>query len=107
MFKLKRTWEIQPTDIHWLGFEASFIVANGWEPYGVSPVPNTLDQNQVRLWLRRRPPRFWHRKQREIKIQSAGWGGHQILLHLSSGWEPFGVSISPPDQPIVWFRRAA
>lgn len=104
---LRRTWEIHAEDVHYVGQPISYIVRDGWEPFGVSPVPNTLDQNQIRLWLRRRTPRFWHRKPHEIRIETAAWGGHQVLLHLTGGWEPFGVSISPPDQPIVWFRRPA
>lgn len=104
--KKKVTWEIRPYDIHWLGFETSYIVNDGWEPYGVTPVPNALDQNQIRIWTRR-PSSVKKSKPYEIKMQSAAWGGHQVLLHLTDGWEPFAVSISPPDQPIVWFRRAA
>jgi hypothetical protein len=49
--------------------------------------------------------RLWTKKNYEIRVQSAGWGGHQVLLHLTEGWEPFAVSISPPDQPIIWFRK--
>lgn len=103
----KPEWEIQPLDVHWLGYETSLIISDGWEPFGVSAVPNTLNSNQIRIW-RRRPkhgprPAFGY----EVKVQSAGWGGHQVILHLTEGWEPFGLSISPPDQPIVWFRRRA
>ena len=105
--RFRRTWEIHAEDVHNPGFEISYIVRDGWEPFGVSDVPNTLDPNQVRLWLRRRSRRFWHRKPREIHIQSAGWGGHQVILHLTAGWEPFGLSITGVDQPIVWFRKAA
>lgn len=104
--KKKIEWEIRPFDIHWVGFETSFIVNDGWEPYGVSTVPNTLDQNQIRVWTRRLTS---HKRSRpyEIKMQSAAWGGHQVLLHLTDGWEPFAVAISPPDQPIIWFRKRA
>lgn len=104
----KRNYEIQPWDIHWPGFETFFVLKDGWEPFGVSSVPNALDQNQIRLWLRRRVDfkwRWWRRKPYEIRIQQAGWGGHQVLLHLTDGWKPFGLSISPPDQPIVWFWK--
>ena len=98
----RHDWQIQPQDIHWLGFETSFVIREGWEPFGVSSVPNALDQNQIRVWTRRQSDKG---KQYEIKMQSAGWGGHQVILHLSAGWEPFAVSISAPDQPIIWFRR--
>jgi len=104
--KKKIEWEIQPVDVHQFGSEISYIVNDNWEPFGVSPVPNTLEPNLVRIW-RRRPKDAKLRRPYEIKIQSAGWGGHQVILHLTSGWEPFGLSISPPDQPIVWFRRNA
>lgn len=103
--KPERTWEIQPTDIHWNGSEASFIVKDQWEPFGVLPVPNTLDPNQVRLWTRR-PVDHKKRKSFEIKIQSAGWGGHEVVLHLTAHWEPFGVSDSAGNH-IIWFRREA
>lgn len=100
----KREWQIRPSDIRWVGYEESVIITDGWEPFGVSPVPNTLNPNQIRLWLRRQlVPK--HRHPWEIRIQQAGWGGHQVGLHLTAHWEPFGVSISPPDQPIIWFRR--
>ena len=106
--KLRREWEIQPRDIHLnpLSPDISFIVQDGWQPFGVTGVPNSADQNQIRLWLRRRPPLFWHRKPYEIRIQNAGWGGHQVLLHLTAGWEPFGVSDSAGNH-LIWFRRQA
>lgn len=105
--RFRSTWEIHAEDIHWMYGTASYIVREGWEPFAVSDVPNTLNPNQVRLWLCRKTRRWWHRRPREIEIQSAGWGGHEVILHLSAGWEPFGVSIELPDQPIVWFRRPA
>jgi hypothetical protein len=100
-----RDWQIQPQDTHWLGSPISFIIRDGWEPFGVSKVPNTTDPNQIRVWLRRRAFGF-RRKQYEIKIHNAGWGGHQVILHLSQGWEPFGVSDSSGNH-IIWFRRRA
>lgn len=96
-------WVILPHDIHWPGFETSFIIEDSWEPYGVTPVPNTLDVNQIRLWTRR-PRKFKKRKSYEIKIQQGGWGGHQVLLHLSSGWKPFAVSDSSGNH-IIWFYK--
>jgi hypothetical protein len=99
-----RDWQIQPIDQHWNGSESSFIVRDGWEPFGVSAVPNIQDpQNWIRIWTRRRE-RGFRRKQYEIKIQQAGWGGHQVILHLSGGWEPFGVSDSFGNH-LIWFRR--
>ena len=99
----RRDWQIQPFDVYWNGNEASFIVRDGWEPFAVSGFPNTLTANQIRVWTRRRRS---SKKVYEIKIQSAGWGGHQVILHLSEGWEPFGVSDSFGSH-IVWFRRNA
>lgn len=99
-------WEIQPIDIRWVGGEAALLIFDGWEPFGVSEVPNTTNPNQVRVWRKRRK-KFRKHLRYEVRIQSAGWGGHEVLLHLTGGWEPFGLSISPPDQPIVWFKRRA
>jgi hypothetical protein len=101
----RHDWEIQPFDIHWNGSEASFIVHDGYELFGVSAVPNTTDLNQIRVWTRRRADQR-HHKVYEIRFQSAGWGGHQVLLHLTEGWEPFGVSDSFGNH-IIWFRRPA
>jgi len=98
-----KIWEIQPLDIHWNGFEASLITSDGWEPFGVTSVPNTIKPNQIRVWSRRVVKKKW-KDAWEIKIQSVGWGGHQILLHLSAGWEPFGVADSFGNH-IIWFRR--
>jgi hypothetical protein len=98
-------WEIRPLDQHLnpTTQEQSFIVREGWEPFGVTPVPNTTDPNQLRIWTRRRENTHY-RRDYEIKIVSAGWGGHQVLLHLSSGWEPFAVSMSY-DNHLIWFRK--
>ena len=100
-----RGWEIYPQDIHLNPFslDISFIVREGWQPFGVSSVPNTTDPNQLRIWTRRRE-RTYKNTVYEIKIASAGWGGHQVLLHLTDHWEPFGVSDSFGN-PIIWFRR--
>jgi len=101
----KGNWEILPIDQHLnpTSQEQLFVVHDGWEPFGVSPVQNTLDSNQIRIWTRRRETA--HRNTAyEIKIVSAGWGGHEVLLHLSSGWEPFGVSMSF-DNHLIWFRK--
>jgi hypothetical protein len=100
-----RKWEIQPVDIHLnpLSPDIIFVVRDGWEPFGVSPVPNTLDPNQLRIWTRKREGDKRY-KAYEIKIANAGWGGHEVLLHLSAGWEPFGVSMSYENHQI-WFRR--
>jgi hypothetical protein len=100
--KPKVEWSIRPFDIHWMGFETSYVIRDGWEPYGVTPVPNALDQNQIRLWTRR--PLKYKKRTYEIKIQSGSWGGHQVLLHLSDGWEPFAVSDSSGNH-IIWFRK--
>ena len=105
-YRKRRNWEIRPYDLPWLGQELSFVVMDGWEPFGVSPVPNTLNPNQVRMWTRRRENTHYPFGY-EIKVQQAGWGGHEVMLHLTSGWEPFALSITGPDQPIVWFRRKA
>jgi hypothetical protein len=58
----QRDWQIQPQDLRWVGFEASFIIKDGWEPFGVSNVPNTTNPNQIRVWTRRRE-RSFRRKQ--------------------------------------------
>ncbi len=102
-WKRKTTWEIRPFDCVWNGSETSFIVHDGWEPFGVTPVPNTLNQNFIRLWTRR-PEGARQKFGYEIKVQSAGWGGHQVLLHLTDGWEPFGASDSFGNH-IIWFRK--
>ena len=102
-------WQILPQDVHLnpASADISFVILGGYEPFGVSAVPNTLDQNQVRIWTRRREPKTTHNNTvYEILISSAGWGGHQVLLHLSSGWEPFAVSDSFGNATI-WFRREA
>lgn len=88
-----------------MGFESSYVIRQGYEPFGVSSVPNALDQNQIRVWTRRQGTKD-HFKQYEIKVQSASWGGHQVLLHLSSGWEPFAVS-DTGEAHIIWFRKDA
>lgn len=101
----RRDWQILPQDVHLNPFqlENSFIVRQGWEPFGVTAVPNTTDANQLRIWTRRRENTHY-RRQYEIKIISAGWGGHQVLLHLTAGWEPFAVSDSSGNH-IIWFRK--
>jgi hypothetical protein len=101
--KPKKLWQIQPRDVHWNGYEMSVIIKDGWEPFGVTRVPNSLNQDLVRLWMRR-PTKFKKRKQYEVRIQQGGWGGHQVILHLTEAWEPFGVSESY-DNALIWFRR--
>lgn len=98
-------YEIQPRDIHLnpLSSDISAFLDDEWEPFGVTAVPNTLDPNQIRLWLRR-PVKHKRRKAYEISIASAGWGGHEVLLHLTQGWAPFGVSDSSGNH-IIWFRK--
>ena len=101
----RHDWDILPQDIHLnpSSLDVSFVIREGWEPFGVTDVPNTTDPNQTRIWTRRRENVRYHRDY-EIKIQNAGWGGHEVLLHLTTGWEPFAVSDSFGN-PIIWFRR--
>jgi hypothetical protein len=100
-------WQILPQDFRWNGFEGTFLFQGGWEPFAVSTVPNTLETNRLRVWTRRREGGEARRdRDYEINVRSAGWGGHQVPLHLIEGWEPFGVQDSY-DNHIVWFRRAA
>ncbi len=96
---------IQPRDIHLNPLSSDILtyLENEWEPIGVTAVPNTLDPNQIRLWMRR-PVKFHKRSRYQIRIANAGWGGHEVLLHLTQGWEPFGVSDSYGN-PIIWFRK--
>lgn len=99
-------WTVTSRDVHLnpTSPEISFIVSDGWEPFSVTDIPNTLDQNQKRVWIRRATFRIWHRKDYEIRIQQWGWGGHEVFLHLEDGWEPFGVSDSFGNH-MIWFRK--
>jgi len=48
------------------------------------------------------------KKKKVYEIAQAGWGGHEVVLHLSEGWEPFSVQTIQNDfgwQTIIWFRR--
>jgi len=50
----------------------------------------------------------WRRRKTVWELSQAGWGGHEVLLHLTAGWEPFAVSTEQTDsgpQFIIWFRR--
>lgn len=104
--KPRPPWEIQPQDLHLNPAqpEISFFIRDGWEPFGTSAVPNTLDPNQIRLWTRR-PANHKNMRDYDIKIASAGWGGHEVFLHLTAGWKPFCVSDSYGNH-IIWFCRA-
>ena len=101
-----REWMITSQDLHYNGYEASATLQDGWQPIGVTYVPNVLGPPQLRLWLRR-PHNFKKTKPQVIKIQSAGWGGHEVILHLSQFWVPIGVDTSPgsTDQAIIWFVK--
>lgn len=100
-------WMITSQDLHYNGQEAQATLQDGWEPFGVTYVPNILIPNsQLRLWIRR-PVKHKKIKPRVIRIQSAAWGGHQVLLHLSAFWTPIGVDTAPgsPDQAVIWFVK--
>jgi len=48
------------------------------------------------------------RKKKVYELSQAGWGGHEVFLHLTAGWEPFNVVVIETDlgpQYIIWFRR--
>lgn len=51
----------------------------------------------------------WQRKTRnwEIRPFDLHWLGQELSFIVVEGWEPFALSITGPDQPIVWFRRKA
>jgi len=96
-------------DLHFNGQEAQATLLYGWEPFGVTYVPNILvPGSQLRLWVRRRK-KIKDAKPRVIRIQSAGWGGHEVMLHLTQFWKPIGVDTAPgsSDQAIVWFVKDA
>ena len=120
--KKQREWMVTSQDLHWNGQEAQATLQDGWEPFGVTYVPNLLatrdtpdgsvefvaDDTQIylRLWVRR-PMNHKETKPRVIRIQAASWGGHQVMLHLTAFWTPIGVDTSPgaPDQAIIWFVK--
>lgn len=48
------------------------------------------------------------RKRKVWELSQAAWGGHQVLMHLTAGWEPFAITEEETvlgTQWIVWFRR--
>jgi len=52
---------------------------------------------------------LFRKKKIQWEMSQAAWGGNQVLLNLTQGWEPFAVTYQPPTAElgvsIVWFRR--